>query len=52
MYEWLHRNKSLLLALNIIGIMMLFFIHFFILTAQINPSSTDEKILQIFIMMI
>ena len=47
MYEWLHRNKSLLLALNIISIMMLFFIHFFILTAQVNPSSTDEKILQI-----
>jgi hypothetical protein len=47
MYEWLHRNKSLLLELNIINIIMLCFIHFFILTVQINPSSTAEKILQI-----
>ena len=46
MYEWFHRNKSLLLALNIISIMALFLIHFFILSVQINPSSIAEKILQ------
>lgn len=47
MYEWFHRNKSLLLTLNVISIMLLFLIHLFILTVQINPASIAEIIIQI-----
>ena len=47
MYEWFHRNKSLLLTLNVISIMLLFLIHLFILTVQINPGSIAEIIIQI-----
>ena len=47
MYEWFHRNKSLLLTLNVVSIILLFLIHLFILTVQINPASIAEIIIQV-----
>jgi hypothetical protein len=46
MYEWFYRNKSLLLALNVISIILLFLIHPSILAVQINPASIAAKIIQ------
>jgi hypothetical protein len=46
-YEWFYRNKSILLALNLVSIMLLFVIHLSILPFQINPVSFAEKVLQV-----
>jgi hypothetical protein len=46
MYHWFHINKSLLLTLNVISIILLFLIHLFVLTVQINPASVAELIIQ------
>ena len=46
MYEWFYRNKSVLLALNLISIILLFLIHSSILAVQINPASIAAKIIQ------
>ena len=47
MYEWFYRNKSILLALNLVSILLLFIIHLSILPFQINPVSFAEKVLQV-----
>ena len=47
MYEWFYRNKSILLALNLVSIMLLFVIHLSILPFQINPMSFAEKVLEV-----
>ena len=47
LYEWFYRNKSILLALNLIGIMLLLVIHLSVLPFQINPTSIDEKVIEI-----
>ncbi len=47
LYEWFYRNKSILLALNLISIMLLFVIHLFVLPFQINPTSIAEKVIQV-----
>jgi hypothetical protein len=46
MYEWFSRNKSVLLALNVISIILLFLIHPSILPVQINPASIAAIIIQ------
>jgi hypothetical protein len=45
MYEWFYRNKSILLALNLVSIILLFVIHLSILPFQVNPVSFAEKVL-------
>jgi hypothetical protein len=47
LYEWFYRNKSILLALNLISIMLLLVIHLSVLPFQINPTSIDEKVIEI-----
>jgi hypothetical protein len=47
MYEWFYRNKSILLALNLVSILLLFIIHLSILPFQINPVSFAEIVLQV-----
>ena len=47
LYEWFYRNKSMLLALNLISIMLLFVIHLFILPFQINPNSIAQKVIEV-----
>ena len=47
LYEWFYRNKSILLALNLISIMLLFVIHLFVLPFQINPTSIAEKVIEV-----
>jgi hypothetical protein len=47
MYEWFYRNKSILLAINLVSIMLLFVIHLSILPFQINPVSFAEKVLEV-----
>ena len=47
LYEWFYRNKSILLALNLISIMLLLVIHLSVLPFQINPTSIDEKFIEI-----
>ena len=47
LYEWFYRNKSILLALNLISIMLLLVIHLSVLPFQINPTSIDEIVIEI-----
>jgi hypothetical protein len=47
LYEWFYRNKSMLLALNLISIMLLFVIHIFILPFQINPNPIAQKVIEV-----
>src|ERR671918_2523226 len=47
LYEWFYRNKSILLALNLISIMLLLIIHLSVLPFQINPTSIAEKVIEV-----
>lgn len=47
LYEWFYRNKSILLALNLISIMLLIIIHLSIIPFQINPTSMAEKVIEV-----
>ena len=47
LYEWFYRNKSILLALNLISIMLLLIIHLSVLPFQINPTPIAEKVIEV-----
>ena len=46
-YEWFNINKSILLALSAISIMLLFLLHLSVITVQIIPGSIFEKFIMI-----
>jgi len=41
--EWFNRNKSVLLALSIASIILLFLLHLYISMSKIDPGSISEK---------
>lgn len=41
--EWFNRNKSVLLALSIVSITLLFLFHLYLLMSKIDPGSISEK---------
>ena len=47
-YQWFHKNRSILIALSVISIILLFFLHLFTITIQISPDSIPARIIQIF----
>lgn len=47
LYEWFYRNKSILLALNLMSIMLLIVIHLSILPFQVNATSIAEKVIEV-----
>jgi hypothetical protein len=47
-YQWFHKNRSILIALSVISIILLFFLHLFTITIQISLNSIPARIIQIF----
>jgi hypothetical protein len=46
-YQWFHKNRSMLTALSVISIILLFFLHLFTITIQISLNSIPAGIIQI-----
>jgi hypothetical protein len=46
-YQWFHRNRSILVPLSIISIILLFVLHLFTITIQISLNSVPAKIIQV-----
>ena len=46
-YQWFHKNRSILIALSVISIILLFFLHLFTITIQISLNSIPAGIIQI-----
>src|SRR2546426_3188575 len=46
-YQWFYKNRSILIALSVISIILLFLLHLFTITIEISLNSMPERLIQI-----